>query len=69
VSKQIRIRGAILPEVEALANYSTAEACRQHYFPNNPEQGYCPAMIGPRLVKFRKVSPPRRMRDLTAPSE
>jgi peptide-methionine (S)-S-oxide reductase len=47
--------GRVVTEVEPLANYSAAEAYHQHYFANNPEQGYCAAVIGPKLEKFREV--------------
>jgi peptide-methionine (S)-S-oxide reductase len=47
--------GRVVTGVEPLANYSAAEAYHQHYFANNPEQGYCAAVIGPKLEKFRKV--------------
>ena len=47
--------GRVVTEVEPLANYSTAEAYHQHYFANNPGQGYCAAVIGPKIEKFRKV--------------
>ena len=47
--------GRVVTEVEPLANYSTAEAYHQHYFGNNPGQGYCAAVIGPKIEKFRKV--------------
>lgn len=47
--------GRVVTEVEPLANYSAAEAYHQHYFANNPGQGYCAAVIGPKVEKFRKV--------------
>jgi peptide-methionine (S)-S-oxide reductase len=47
--------GRVVTEVEPLANYSAAEPYHQHYFANNPEQGYCAAVIGPKLEKFRQV--------------
>jgi peptide-methionine (S)-S-oxide reductase len=47
--------GRVVTEVEPLANYSAAEAYHQHYFANNPDQGYCAAVIGPKVEKFRKV--------------
>jgi len=46
--------GRVVTEVDPPANYSLAEACHQHYYANNPRQGYCAAAIGPRLEKFRK---------------
>ncbi len=47
--------GRVVTEVEPLANYSAAEAYHQHYFANNPGEGYCAAVIGPKIEKFRKV--------------
>ena len=46
--------GRVVTEVEPLAKYSAAEAYHQHYYANNPSQGYCSAVIGPKLEKFRK---------------
>jgi len=48
------LAGRVVTEVEPLANYSAAEAYHQHYYANNPGQGYCSAVIGPKLEKFRK---------------
>ncbi len=31
-----------------------AEAYHQHYFDNNPDQGYCSIVISPKVAKFRK---------------
>ena len=47
--------GRVVTEVAPLANYSAAEAYHQHYFANNPTQGYCAAVIGPKVEKFRAV--------------
>ena len=47
--------GRVVTEVEPVANYSAAEPYHQHYFANNPDQGYCAAVIGPKIEKFRKV--------------
>ena len=41
----------LLPE----ANYSRAEDYHQHYFANNPEQGYCAFVVAPKVEKFRKT--------------
>jgi len=46
--------GRLVTEVGPLANYSAAEAYHQHYYANNPGQGYCSAVIRPKLEKFRK---------------
>ena len=45
----------IVTEVMPLANYSTAEAYHQDYFLNNPNQGYCAFVVGPKVEKFRKT--------------
>lgn len=45
----------IVTEVVPLANYWAAEAYHQDYFENNPNQGYCVAVAGPKVAKFRKT--------------
>ena len=45
----------IVTEVVPLANYSTAEAYHQDYFLNNPNQGYCAFVVGPKVELFRKT--------------
>ena len=45
----------VVTEVMALANYSTAEAYHQDFFEKNPNQGYCVAVAGPKVAKFRKT--------------
>jgi peptide-methionine (S)-S-oxide reductase len=47
--------GRVVTEVKPLSNYSAAEAYHQHYFAQHPNQGYCAAVIGPKVEKFRKV--------------
>ena len=47
--------GRVVTEVQPLSNYSAAEAYHQHYFAQHPNQGYCAAVIGPKVEKFRKV--------------
>ncbi|HEX7690710.1 MAG TPA: peptide-methionine (S)-S-oxide reductase MsrA [Burkholderiaceae bacterium] len=47
--------GRVVTEVAKLDNYSAAEDYHQHYFANNPHQGYCAAVVGPKVEKFRKV--------------
>jgi peptide-methionine (S)-S-oxide reductase len=48
-------RSPIVTEVKPLANYSTAEAYHQDYFLNNPNQGYCAYVVGPKVEKFQKT--------------
>lgn len=44
----------IVTAIEPLSNYYTAEDYHQNYYNNNTEQGYCSAVIGPKVVKFKK---------------
>jgi len=48
-------RSPVVTEVKPLANYSAAEAYHQDYFLNNPDQGYCAFVVGPKVEKFRKT--------------
>ncbi|MGO4393210.1 peptide-methionine (S)-S-oxide reductase MsrA [Variovorax sp. M-6] len=48
-------RSPIVTEVAPLANYSAAEAYHQDYFLNNPNQGYCAFVVGPKVEKFQKT--------------
>ena len=45
----------VVTEVIALDNYSAAEAYHQDFFEKNPNQGYCVAVAGPKVAKFRKT--------------
>ena len=45
----------IITEVLPIANYWPAEAYHQDYFEKNPSQGYCVAVAGPKVAKFRKT--------------
>lgn len=38
-------------------NYYVAEDYHQNYYNNNKNQGYCSAVIGPKIAKFRKQFP------------
>ena len=46
--------GKIVTAIEPLTNYYAAEDYHQNYYNNNTEQGYCSAVIGPKVVKFKK---------------
>ena len=48
-------RGAVVTEVVAEANYWPAEGYHQHYFANNPGQGYCAFVVAPKVAKFQKT--------------
>ena len=54
-SRDKAFSSAIVTEVLPLANYWPAEAYHQDYFENNPEQGYCTFVVGPKVEKFRKT--------------
>jgi peptide-methionine (S)-S-oxide reductase len=45
----------IVTSIESYNNYSKAEVYHQDYYENNPNQGYCSFVIGPKIEKFEKV--------------
>ena len=45
----------IVTEVLPLSNYSPAEEYHQDFYEKNPYQGYCVAVAGPKVAKFRKT--------------
>ena len=45
---------AIVTEVVPAATFYPAEAEHQEFFKRNPHQGYCMAVVSPKLSKFRK---------------
>ncbi|MEO5696469.1 MAG: peptide-methionine (S)-S-oxide reductase MsrA [Burkholderiaceae bacterium] len=47
--------GRAVTELLREQNYSRAEDYHQHYFANNPNQGYCAAVVAPKVEKFRKT--------------
>lgn len=44
----------IVTEVSKLDVFYEAEAYHQNYFKNHPEQGYCQAVINPKIAKLRQ---------------
>jgi len=44
----------IVTEVTPINNYYEAEDYHQNYYANNPGNGYCNAVINPKLTKFMK---------------
>ena len=46
-------KNSIVTEVEPLAEFYWAEDYHQHYFANNPYQGYCQAIVAPKVAKAR----------------
>jgi methionine-S-sulfoxide reductase len=45
----------IVTEITAFSEFYPAEKYHQNFFVNNPRQGYCVAIIGPKLEKFKKA--------------
>ena len=45
----------IVTEITPADTYYVAEGYHQNYFNDNPNQGYCMAVINPKVQKFRKV--------------
>ena len=43
-----------MTEVVPFRAFYPAEAYHQGYFRNNPGQGYCQAVVAPKVAKFRK---------------
>ena len=46
------LSGRVVTELQALHNYSEAEAYHQRYFELNPNQGYCAFVVAPKVQKF-----------------
>ena len=49
------VGGRVVTEVAPVDNYSRAEDYHQHYFANHPGQGYCAAVVAPKVAKFRQT--------------
>lgn len=45
----------VVTEIQPVDNYSAAEAYHDDYYAKNPNQGYCSAVVGPKVAKFRKT--------------
>ena len=45
----------IVTQIVPFTNFYPAEDYHQDYFANNPNQGYCAYVIGPKVEKFEKV--------------
>ena len=50
-----RYDATIVTEVSAAPAYFSAEAYHQDYFTKNPGQGYCQAVVAPKVSKARKA--------------
>lgn len=45
----------IVTEVKEFDKFFSAEDYHQEYYANNPNQGYCAAVVAPKVAKFRKM--------------
>ena len=54
ITKEGIYPGPIVTQVEPAGPWYEAEPYHQEYFARNPFQGYCTAVVGPKVVKFRK---------------
>ena len=45
----------IVTEITPAGTWYEAEPYHQEYFARNPSQGYCAAVVAPKVVKFRKL--------------
>lgn len=45
----------IVTTIEPAAPFYVAEDYHQDYFANNPDQGYCVAVVGPKVKKFKAL--------------
>jgi len=50
---QKRFRDPIVTEIAPLTKFWPAEAYHQDYFRKNPHQGYCQAVVAPKVEKFK----------------
>jgi peptide-methionine (S)-S-oxide reductase len=54
LDKSGSFKAPIVTEITPFKNFFPAEDYHQNYFRLNPEQGYCAAVIRPKLEKFKK---------------
>lgn len=54
-SKEQIYANPIVTQVMSAAAWYEAEPYHQEYFARNPFQGYCTAVVGPKVMKFRKL--------------
>jgi peptide-methionine (S)-S-oxide reductase len=48
-------RSPVVTEIEAFEAFYPADEDHQNFYANNPRQGYCYTVIGPKLAKLKKV--------------
>lgn len=54
VTKEKLYVNPIVTEITPVGTWYEAEPYHQEYFLRNPFQGYCTAVVGPKVVRFRK---------------
>lgn len=54
VTREKLYTNQIVTEITPAGAWYEAEPYHQEYFARNPFQGYCTAVVGPKVVKFRK---------------
>jgi peptide-methionine (S)-S-oxide reductase len=55
ITKEHVYSNPIVTEIVPAATWYEAESYHQEYFAKNPFQGYCTAVVGPKVMKFRKL--------------
>jgi len=55
ITKEGIYSGPIVTQVEPAGTWFEAESYHQEYFSRNPFQGYCTAVVAPKVAKFRKL--------------
>ncbi|HSL04294.1 MAG TPA: peptide-methionine (S)-S-oxide reductase MsrA [Nitrospiraceae bacterium] len=55
VTKEKLYADPIVTEITPAGTWYEAEPYHQEYFARNPFQGYCTVVVGPKVVKFRKL--------------
>ncbi len=55
VTDEHLFRGKVVTEIAQLVTFYPAEEYHREYYRRHPEQGYCQAVIAPKLSKFRKT--------------
>ena len=53
ITKERLYDNPIVTEVTGFTNFYSAESYHQNYYKDNPNQGYCSAVIAPKVAKFR----------------
>lgn len=55
ITEQKLYEDPIVTEIAPFAKFYVAEDYHQEYFANNPNQGYCRMVVGPKVEKFQKL--------------